>query len=355
VRRGYLFSILIALMLAMLVLLIESQLIFAQPPEVANSLFFSRNITLLKATADIGADLPFNVTRGGYTLVEEARTATELTDLNTRIGRWNTLLTEFDRLSDVNVTNVTIDSGNASTYLGAGLLTLANNDSRWEWRNSVFYLDHSGNHSMLNDTIANVLNTVGCSFNSSGDVSVRVIVNNYDSGERWVQYGQSYDCFLNFSEAEHAHARFSPAAQLSLDCSACPASFTHRVEWNTTDSKLYVLFGDENVTTTTTVNPGWTAPPYPTGTAATKHYGSSASYNLIVFDANADGRYDTAFVDADKDGDFTENTDLRHVKSQSVADYGGKAFYTTIDSSGNWVFISKALAVRSTGVQAVTL
>lgn len=354
-RRGYLFSVLISIMLSMLLLFVQTQIVFVPTADIGWEVATSRNATLMKTAMDIDVDFPMSVTRSTYTLVEEAHSAGGLAALSADISTWDSFLGMFSDMADRNITSLELDTYNVSTYLGEGLLTLVNNDSEWHWSGNTFSLRHQGNRVLFNETMLDAINWDCSGFNSSGNVSVRVIVSDYDTGEKWIEYGNTYNCFVNFSEANHVDISFDESAQATMDCSSCPASFTHRVEWNTTDDRLYPVFGEENTTTAGTTNPGgWTEPDYPGGIGAVKHYGSG-TYNFIVVDMDNDGEYDTVFVDVDADGDFTGNSDLGYIKTQSVADYGGKAFYTTVDLSGDWVGIQKALVVQTSGVKAVRL
>ncbi len=96
--------------------------------------------------------------------------------------------------------------------------------------------------------------------------------------------------------------------------------------------------------TSSTTNPGFTEPSYPSGTNAVKHYGTvslyGVNYNLIVIDYNNDSYYDAVFIDADSN---FSNSFMKTNASQIFLNSRG--FLITISQDGNSVSFDNVLSL----------
>ena len=331
-RNGYVFSLLIAVLLGLFMLVSQYYLLERPSTEIYPGLVAARENIAYSIASDLEDELPITVTRDNYTIIVEN---IPQVDTETELLRWSNLLTAYENITKH---NASLELTNYTKL--SSKLWLAGNGVEYAREGGVFTLNHSGSYLLVNNTIANVANT-NCDFDASGTVYTRVIVDNFDSdsgNNNYTSPGSSYNCFINFTNTTNMTITIDSQSQMEINYSNAPVNFTQRVSFEGPD-KMYVVFDKYNVTTG--VNPGWTE-----SFAGNKKYVAAAGMNFVLADIDTDGDYDYAFVDVDGDGFFVSESDRWYVKEGIVA-LNEKVFYMRFDLAGNWILLYNALGTNS--------
>jgi hypothetical protein len=337
--RGYFFSILIGMLLALFIVVMDTSVVSRPVPAIAPFVAESKNAAALGVAPEVAAEFFVNATNapGGGLLVTDGRSSTVLSTTQARIADWRTLVDS--RYAGYAQHNLSIENNNVSTYLNAGLFKMFDGNVNYEWRSTSFTFNHtlaSVNLTVIPGTT--VFNTA-CGLDTSGDVAVRVMVANFDSTAKFVKRNTTYSCFVNFTTSGNFTAYFQNG-DFVVDYSQMPSSnFVQMLTINPATSFFVPSFGEENITTSGTKPASWNE-----SFNGTKRYGDGTSHNFVISDTDSNGVYDSAFVDSNNDGMFNDTYDPWYVERGAV-NLGGKAFYIRFDSSGNWVREDKILAV----------
>jgi len=336
-KKGFLFSILIALMLSMLLMLVQYSFAIKPLPDVSLDVQRSRAQSVLLLGKQLGSDSVWYSVSNGKVNVRFNQSAGMLSSINSNITELAGFLELFGEFSQQ---NISLSNTSANSWLGAGNFTLKGSGSDYHWDGDAFSLEHGGDYILLNSTVAEVnYSSWTPALGAAGDVQVRVLVNSYDSGVKYVSYGTQYDGFFNFTGGDEVNVTFDSSGNLQVDYSSVSVDYRQELEFE--ESELVMTFGGIEIDTSNTTDPGWAMPVI----SGTKHYGSSATENYVVVDAGPDGVYDYVFIDTDKDDNFTDDGALWYIGKGSIVDIAGEGFYITFENNGNWVKKDNALVV----------
>lgn len=329
-KQGYVFSLLVALMLGFFMLISYYYLVERPQPEAYTGFMSSREMVAYSIAGDLAKEIPVNVTRGTHTVVVEN---VPHDGVGTELGKWADFLTVYQGEAKH---NASIDLTNSSNI--DSVLWLAGEGVDYISNGTFFTLNHTGNYLLVNGTVADVANG-NCNFDSSGTVETRVVVNNFDSGVGYTTPGSEYGCFINFTNTTNITMAVGNGSGLTINYTNAPANYTQRVAFDGPE-KLYVAFDSYNAATSATP-PGWSEQ-----FNGTKRYATVAGMNFVLADTDGGGAYDYAFADAGGDGDFGGPSDRWYLKEGAVA-LNGKVFYMRFDLAGNWIVLYNVLGARS--------
>ncbi|MCK4327106.1 MAG: hypothetical protein KAW41_01380 [Candidatus Diapherotrites archaeon] len=327
-RRGYVFSLLIALLLGFFMLTAHYYLLERPERDVYPHFVAAREVVTGSIAADVASEFPA-VERGAHTIITEESSAG---GLDTAVATWGSFLALYESAT---LHNASIDATNSSSL--ATKLWLAGRGVDYVRDGSSFTLGHSGSYLLVNNTMGEV-NYSSCPLDLAGSVETRIIIDTADTGAKYTSQGTSYVCFVNFTGGGSVNITIDAQNQLSIDYSSAPSNYTQRIGFDGPD-KLYVVFDKYNVSLG--ASPGWNET-----FAGTKKYGTAGGINFVVADTDNDTNYDYAFADVDGDGGFGGVDDRWYLK-EGVAGLGGKVFYIRFDLAGNWLVLYNALGVRS--------
>ena len=330
-NRGYVFSLLVALMLGFFMLISYYYLVERPQPETHTGFISSRGMVAYSLAGDLADEIPVSVVRGARLSVTET---VPHSGTYQALEEWSSLLAKYQ---DSARHNASIDLTNASGIDSE--LWLAGDGVEYLTNGSSFTLSHSSSYLLVNDSVAHVSNG-NCDFDGSGDVETRVIVDNFDSGVGYTSPGSAYSCFINFTGTENMTITVGNDSKLALDYKNAPANYTQRVSFDGPD-KLYVAFDKYNGTT-------GTSSPWTESFNGTKRYATVAGMNFVLADTDSDGTYDYVFADADGDGVFNGVNDRWYLREGAVA-LSGKVFYMRFDLAGNWIALYNVLGTSSLG------
>jgi hypothetical protein len=328
VKKGYMFSILIAMLLGFFILVSQYYLVVRPETEIYTGLAASREITGLATAHDIAGE--FSVTRGAHVTISEAVPAP---NYNGELSEWQSFFSKYAESSGQNVTLENTNSSKLGTRLwlaGKGVDYV---------RESNAQLNHSGNYLGVNIVFGSTVNSSNCALDPAGATETRVVIDSFDSGLQYTSPGSSYSCFVNFSDGKEVTVDIDANNRLSIDYSNAPASYTQNISFDSGD--LYVVFDKYNESLGASM--GWNE-----SFNGTKKYAVAAGMNIVVADIDSNGAYDYAFVDVEADGYFNSGDDKWYLR-EGIADLGGKVFYIRFDLGGNWVVLYNALGVSTGG------
>jgi len=331
-RRGYVFSLLVALMLGFFMLISYYYLVERPQPEIHRGFMSSREMVAYSVVGDLADEIDVGVVRGGGKI--NISESSPHSDGYNQLNRWQSFLAIYQdsakHNASMDLTNVTnIDDKLWLVGKGVEYYSMERN----------FTLNHSGGNFTLNDTVADVSNS-NCPLDGSGDVETRIIVNNLDSGVKYTSYGSDYSCFLNFTNTTNMTITIYNDSSVFVDYTHAPNNYTQRVSFVDV-GKMYVAFDKYN--TSSPISSTWHET-----FSGTKKYFSLAGMNFVVADNESDGNYDYVFVDVDGDEWFNSTTDRWYLGEGAVS-LGGKVFYMRFDLAGNWMVLYNVPGVGSLG------
>ncbi|MBN3037103.1 MAG: hypothetical protein JW834_01515 [Candidatus Diapherotrites archaeon] len=336
-RKAFVFSVLVLLMLTSFVLLVDTALVRRPFFDVRQEVQRSRDIAARDVAREVAKDFP--VTASGAS-IREHRTSNSLSDFETRLGQWASFILDYENRS---WQNISIDDSEDTL---PSFYRLAGPGIDYSWNGTNFTASHQSSSIVLFIEGVDPINYDWTpALGGIGDIQVGVCVGSANTSG-FVSLGTTYEGFFNFSSSSNLTVRFLSDGSLNVDRQYAGGDWNQTIGLDGEVPALNILWAAEVVDTLGTANPGWTEPTYPNGTASTKHYGNN-THNVILADTDNDGSYDAAFLDSDGDGDFSELNDVWLARSGSTVKLGSKAFYITFESDGSEAKLHKTPALMT--------
>ena len=327
-RKGYVFSLLVALLLGYLMFSLQYYLVDRPAPGIDHYFSAGRDEAVKSVADGVAAGLNFSVARSTHVTVTQAL---PISGSSSKASQWTAFLTLY---TNATYHNMSLDTTNSTLDT---TLWLAGSGVDYVATNASLSLNHSGSYLFVENTMGTV-NYSSCTLDNNGTVATRIKIDTFDTGAKYTTPGTTYNCFVNFTTGKNVTVTVRSDGGLFINYSNAPASFTQRISFDS--GPLYVVFAKYN-TTLSAVNPGWNE-----SFTGTKKYGTANGINFVVADADNDTKYDYAFADADGNGNFSDAADRWFIK-EGVASLNGKGFYMRFDLTGNWLAVYKALTVGS--------
>ncbi len=327
-KKGFVFSILVAMLLGFFILTMQYYLVGTPNPEIFSDFQTSQEYVTRSVANDLSEEFPISVERTSHVVITQTMPFVASDGVVTRWTNFMELYTNYSQH------NISIDATNSS-YLASGFWLGGNGD--YVVSANQFTLNHSGSYLLVNNTMG-IINYTVCALDGAGSVETRIIIDTFDTGVKYTTAGSSYYCYANFSDGKEVNVTINTNNDLVINYSNAPVNFTQRIGFDS--DSLHMVFDKYNKTTSG-INPGWIEQ-----ITGNKNYATVGGMNFVVADINTDGNYDYVFVDANANGNFTDSVDLWYLKP-GITSLNGKVFYIQFDLGGNWITAYNALGVQS--------
>lgn len=262
------------------------------------------------------------------------------TILLSKLGSYSGLIQNFANLS---LFNESLDYADFNTTKS---FSLSGNNTKYAWNYSSEQLKLTGSWSKVNMHFITTQTPSNISGNCGGgsfQLIVRANTLSYSANP-------SASCTVNVNYSGTLLPITYDGANFSISYSPISFNITNNFTIDVSNASRMRFLGTRYTgDTSSTVNPGWAEPTYPAGAGGTKHYGTvnaaGTSYNLIVLDSDNSTGYDSLYIDANGNGNFTDAIDLYLLQDSAQIYLNNRVFSISITSNGNAVTFDAMLGI----------